>query len=255
LLIVLTDCALDKNPKVVKKALFAWRYLTWNFSKVQIKLIENDGEEQVQRLSESSNSEMRQFSSILLDKIHVVTGTLPKLNPKCSNPSCSKRKENMKKCGNCKVVKYCSKECQVTHWKNGHKAECERFKETASERKGKHLDVDRTVHMKFIQDHIAEIKDFIFSTGLQIDNAVLQINFLSTTPSYQCWDLKLFFEQKTKEDPYDKMIDTLNRLNGMKKPGSLIVVTLAEQSAGAFLIDTTRDVPQIPDFMNDCKMS
>ena len=30
----------------------------------------------------------------------------------------------MSKCSQCKHAHYCSKECQVTHWKAGHKAEC-----------------------------------------------------------------------------------------------------------------------------------
>lgn len=27
-------------------------------------------------------------------------------------------------CGRCKLVKYCSKECQITHWKKIHRAVC-----------------------------------------------------------------------------------------------------------------------------------
>jgi hypothetical protein len=30
----------------------------------------------------------------------------------------------LKRCAKCKVPKYCSTECQVSHWKSGHKAEC-----------------------------------------------------------------------------------------------------------------------------------
>lgn len=29
-----------------------------------------------------------------------------------------------KKCSRCKQACYCSKECQLQHWKNGHKKEC-----------------------------------------------------------------------------------------------------------------------------------
>eukprot|EP01029_Cantina_marsupialis_P029719 TRINITY_DN782068_c0_g1_i1.p1 TRINITY_DN782068_c0_g1~~TRINITY_DN782068_c0_g1_i1.p1 ORF type:complete len:188 (-),score=68.06 TRINITY_DN782068_c0_g1_i1:224-787(-) len=45
----------------------------------------------------------------------------------CSNPSCENVEQKagqFSKCSACKSVHYCSKECQVTHWKSGHKAEC-----------------------------------------------------------------------------------------------------------------------------------
>ncbi|CED85337.1 Zinc finger, MYND-type [Phaffia rhodozyma] len=35
---------------------------------------------------------------------------------------------NFQKCGVCYVPVYCGKKCQVDHWKNGHKAECEKAK-------------------------------------------------------------------------------------------------------------------------------
>ena len=31
---------------------------------------------------------------------------------------------NLKLCGHCKTFHYCSKHCQVKHWKDGHKADC-----------------------------------------------------------------------------------------------------------------------------------
>ena len=40
-------------------------------------------------------------------------------------------KEGME-CIGCKTVLYCSKECQVSHWKNGHKAVCESLKSVAA---------------------------------------------------------------------------------------------------------------------------
>lgn len=33
-------------------------------------------------------------------------------------------KEELKKCGACKMARYCSKECQTKHWKEGHKRTC-----------------------------------------------------------------------------------------------------------------------------------
>jgi hypothetical protein len=49
----------------------------------------------------------------------------------CGNPSCPLQKEAqgsaaepMKKCGKCRSVVYCSKECAEKHWKSGHKENC-----------------------------------------------------------------------------------------------------------------------------------
>ena len=41
---------------------------------------------------------------------------------KCSSPSC--RNEGLKSCGRCLTAKYCSAECQRSHWKGGHKLVC-----------------------------------------------------------------------------------------------------------------------------------
>lgn len=40
--------------------------------------------------------------------------------------TCKKHKTEMKRCSQCKVVMYCSVECQSKDWKNGHKANCKK---------------------------------------------------------------------------------------------------------------------------------
>ena len=35
--------------------------------------------------------------------------------------------ESLQKCGRCKVLQYCSKECQVEHWALVHKAHCQKI--------------------------------------------------------------------------------------------------------------------------------
>jgi hypothetical protein len=37
--------------------------------------------------------------------------------------------DDLLKCGGCRFAKYCSKECQTSDWKNGHKLICKRLKE------------------------------------------------------------------------------------------------------------------------------
>ena len=58
----------------------------------------------------------------------------------CFNPFCPQNpfyQPNCKACGNCKMVWYCSKECQKAHWKI-HKNECE---ESRNMRKSKSKDI------------------------------------------------------------------------------------------------------------------
>jgi len=48
---------------------------------------------------------------------------------KCSNPYCSKveqKKGEFSLCDRCEIVKYCSRQCQVQHWKAGHRKQCEK---------------------------------------------------------------------------------------------------------------------------------
>jgi len=44
----------------------------------------------------------------------------------CGNPLCNHVENDVKfkVCGRCKAFKYCSQDCQITHWKGGHKSNC-----------------------------------------------------------------------------------------------------------------------------------
>ena len=42
----------------------------------------------------------------------------------CSNPGCTNT-ENLKKCGKCRCISYCSPQCQTMHWKEAHKNQCD----------------------------------------------------------------------------------------------------------------------------------
>ena len=41
----------------------------------------------------------------------------------CAMCGCADKKQ-LKVCANCKAFQYCSKKCQVDHWKAGHKVDC-----------------------------------------------------------------------------------------------------------------------------------
>eukprot|EP00548_Thalassiothrix_antarctica_P009118 CAMPEP_0194157676 /NCGR_PEP_ID=MMETSP0152-20130528/72882_1 /TAXON_ID=1049557 /ORGANISM="Thalassiothrix antarctica, Strain L6-D1" /LENGTH=380 /DNA_ID=CAMNT_0038866255 /DNA_START=77 /DNA_END=1219 /DNA_ORIENTATION=+ len=40
---------------------------------------------------------------------------------------CLKNDTKLFRCGSCKAQSYCSKECQIKHWKSGHKEECKKY--------------------------------------------------------------------------------------------------------------------------------
>lgn len=42
--------------------------------------------------------------------------------------TCFKSSPDIKKCEGCKLLYYCSKECQKRHWDDGHKRECKSFR-------------------------------------------------------------------------------------------------------------------------------
>eukprot|EP01084_Bolivina_argentea_P124274 220217_1 len=47
-------------------------------------------------------------------------------NVVCAN--CNKSNPS-KRCGGCKVTKYCSKTCQTTHWKSSHQKNCKKLRQ------------------------------------------------------------------------------------------------------------------------------
>lgn len=49
-----------------------------------------------------------------------------KMSYACGNDNCENVGTGYKKCGTCKIQRYCSKECQKAHWKK-HKSMCKRL--------------------------------------------------------------------------------------------------------------------------------
>ena len=48
-------------------------------------------------------------------------------NNDCANRSKAAKPEKLKQCVQCKALCYCCKECQVQHWKDGHKIDCVKY--------------------------------------------------------------------------------------------------------------------------------
>ena len=51
---------------------------------------------------------------------------------KCNN--CLRVQVDLKTCNGCLLARYCSKECQIAHWKKGHKEECHTVSHTVTKK-------------------------------------------------------------------------------------------------------------------------
>jgi len=62
------------------------------------------------------------ISNALTNTNITASTSIPSLT-QCNNPLCNKpdATSSFSKCAKCKKVCYCSRDCQVIHWKNGHK--------------------------------------------------------------------------------------------------------------------------------------
>jgi len=72
------------------------------------------------------------------------------------------------RCGKCKLVSYCSKNCQVDHWKNGHKGECEILSQPTKSKKFIEITpsqikpVSTILHNEIIKKEEVPFSDYLF---------------------------------------------------------------------------------------------
>jgi hypothetical protein len=83
----------------------------------------------------------------------------------CSNIHCLKFVEmgsktpKMKICGKCLDSRYCSTECQKTHWKYSHKKQCTRPEDTKELRSEKLICMAQHKILKYVTDKLSKTKD------------------------------------------------------------------------------------------------
>ena len=70
----------------------------------------------------------KRISCKCLEKIQIAQKGDPKTG-RCCHCFVELPREKIKKCKACKLVEYCSRECQVKDWKNGHKKACKIFRQ------------------------------------------------------------------------------------------------------------------------------
>ena len=54
------------------------------------------------------------------------------ITPDYSRCAACTKKNASNRCAKCKVVKYCGRDCQIKHWKHGHKKRCNKAKENST---------------------------------------------------------------------------------------------------------------------------
>ena len=85
----------------------------------------------IQKAADQGSAEAQQILEALKPIIHskeAASVSSSELKSSSSTPTgcakCGIITPNLRACSRCKVVSYCSKECQAAHWKLGHKAAC-----------------------------------------------------------------------------------------------------------------------------------
>jgi hypothetical protein len=93
----------------------------------------------------------------------------------CRN--CNKQGDDHSQCAKCKDAWYCSRECQVADWKNGHKGICG----TARTKTQKAHDLEREFGISYIQNTqwelMHDIYHFTKQKNVKKQNVLVQIDF------------------------------------------------------------------------------
>ncbi|KAJ7616273.1 hypothetical protein DFH06DRAFT_1307084 [Mycena polygramma] len=97
----------------------------------------------------------------------------------CDNMQCGKidKKIELRECAACQSTNYCSKECQVSDWKDGHRKECEELC-TARLRYPEPLSDRELSFMRAVLHY--DVEDKIFDVSCQ------QVEFTKKFPGEQC---------------------------------------------------------------------
>ena len=99
-----------------------------------------------------------------------------------SNPS--------KRCGGCKITKYCSKECQIKHWKSGHNKQCKKLKKASTKTANERKNVTGIIEIEPMQlrnipsNVISNIEYYISQTGTKwmifaAENGIYKYNIIT----------------------------------------------------------------------------
>jgi hypothetical protein len=104
----------------------------------------------------------------------------------CSNVHCSKfdvmgKSPKMKICERCLDSRYCSKECQKTHWEESHRAQCTTPENTLELRNEKIICMAQHKILKYVTDKLSETRDEDRNNTILIYDPVFKKYSINTT--------------------------------------------------------------------------
>jgi hypothetical protein len=116
----------DWNPVVYTGVMdridncFMWTDLHWRFTKVELLQRTKEWNEALEKYCDDMGLTGAEREAVV--QKHTANPCAP-----CSNPTCNNREtepKEFKNCSRCKLVAYCSRDCQKKDWKAQHKSTC-----------------------------------------------------------------------------------------------------------------------------------
>eukprot|EP00026_Physarum_polycephalum_P014609 Phypoly_transcript_15146.p1 GENE.Phypoly_transcript_15146~~Phypoly_transcript_15146.p1 ORF type:complete len:178 (+),score=23.50 Phypoly_transcript_15146:382-915(+) len=126
---------------------------------------------------------------------------------KCNKVGCGVRSSKLKKCSKCLSAFYCSRECQIADWNDGHKKACPILKEKYESGKGK-LDkkkatLERTVATDYIMQNLLDFHRKALAKKLMLPNCVVVANFaIVDTEKTDIYPIEVFYEKEIYKHPF-----------------------------------------------------
>lgn len=203
-----------KNRSETNKKVIEIIHKTQCWRNVPKEQIENS-KEKIRKVKEAYNKP--QLNKMGDAEIATMIVALRLTNPKCAKCLKPELDYKFKRCGKCKIVLYCSRECQNEHWKSGHKKECFDHKEKEfwfGDRNAKYTQVWVIENEKQL-DTLSpicynNITDYVIITCKEISKIVSQIRLkrnkiILLKPLFNSKILKEHFIQKIGENWIDKL--------------------------------------------------
>ncbi|CAJ1949725.1 unnamed protein product [Cylindrotheca closterium] len=99
---------------------FFWRDDHWKIDKPELLVRVKEWNQALEQYCDDEGLTSQQRENVI--RLHKASPLAP-----CGNPGCSLVETKVKefqRCGRCRTISYCSRNCQGKHWKAGHKKEC-----------------------------------------------------------------------------------------------------------------------------------
>eukprot|EP00026_Physarum_polycephalum_P006047 Phypoly_transcript_06087.p1 GENE.Phypoly_transcript_06087~~Phypoly_transcript_06087.p1 ORF type:complete len:611 (+),score=75.80 Phypoly_transcript_06087:61-1833(+) len=172
--------------------------------KVPQALLECNAQEPLEKLTECPDKSVAEYAEVLLTKVGTLSGEIGTIERKCSSTTCEVRSDKLKKCSQCSSAWYCSKECQVNDWAQ-HKQACMQLKEQDAGVSKKQANMDRTVGLKFLHEHVPDFDLQARRQHLNLNECVIVVDF--TRPVREkttIYSIDKFYSEVIKKAPFSR---------------------------------------------------